>query len=384
MLKFYGFCLLSTITFTANVFAQYCTAVGPGSNVDSNLESFYLGGESATAINFIGCPGVFGLDDQTFSQSVVLNAGGSYIAFAGFGTCGGSYAGVGEAWIDYNQNQVFEVSESIGTWSGIPPVAITNWNFTVPGGAIAGVTRMRVVQFEGGFLPIDPCASFTWGSTTDFTVQIGGGMDCSAFVGESLTDPRAITALPYSESYSNTPCYSNVLTVYNSPDVFYRILPLTLGADYLTVSLCGSTMDTYLSILDADGNVMFYNDDYSSCGTSSQITFASSTLDTVYLAVQGWGNSSGDYEISVNQEFSAIEETNSLEINISPNPTNSEFKISSVQSGNVIIYDLAGKILISSVFEPNSLIDVSALNSGTYLIKFQTESGHSLQKLVVQ
>jgi len=228
MLKFYAFTVSSFLFFSFSVSAQYCTAVGPSSNADSNLQSFYLAGESGTAVNFTGCPGVFGLDDQTFAQTVTLSAGSNYTAFAGFGTCGGNYYGVGQAWIDYNQNQFFEPGESIGTWTGTPPTAVSTWNFSVPPGASTGVTRMRVVQFEGGALPIDPCATFAWGSTTDFTVQIGGGIDCSAYTGESLADPRVISSVPYSEDYNNSVCYSNVLTVYSSPDVFIEFSQLLL------------------------------------------------------------------------------------------------------------------------------------------------------------
>jgi len=384
MQKTYTCFIFSILSFNINLSAQYCTAVGPSSNADSNLQSFILNGESATSITFTGCPGVFGLDDQTMNESVVLNASASYIASALFGTCGGYYYGVGEAWIDYNQNQVFEPTESIGTWAGTPPVAPTNWFFNVPAGAISGATRMRVVQYEGGALPIDPCSTFPWGSTTDFTVQIGGGMDCSAYVGESLIDPRVISALPYTENYNNSVCYSNVMTVYNSPDVFYRILPMALGADYLTVSLCGSTIDTYLSILDADGNVLWYNDDFSSCGTSSQITFASSTLDTVYLAVQGWGNVAGDYKIAVDQEVLGVEESEIIFATIFPNPAINQFTISTSQNGNVALYDLTGKMVYSSAFIQNEVIDISAFSPGTYLVKINNESGQTTQKLVIE
>lgn len=384
MIKIYSVFISSLLVFNNSADAQYCTAVGSTTGVDSGLQSFYLSGESATAINFIGCPGVVGLDDETFTQSVTLSAGSNYTAQAGFGTCGGNYYGVGQAWIDYNQNQVFEPSESIGTWAGTPPVAPSNWLFNVPSGATAGLTRMRVVQFEGGALPIDPCATFTWGSTTDFSVQIGGGIDCSAYVGESLIDPRLISALPYTENYNNSVCYFNVMTVYNSPDVFYRILPMALGADYLTVSLCGSTIDTYLSILDADGNVLWYNDDFSTCGTSSQITFASSTLDTVYFVVQGWGNISGDYKITVDQEVLGVEESKEIYANIFPNPTNSQFTISANQNGNVALYDLSGKVVYISSFIPNEVIDVSSLSPGTYLVKINNESGQTTQKLIIE
>ena len=31
------------------------------------------------------------------------------------------------------------------------------------------------MQYEGGSLPLDPCASFTWGSVVDFSINISGG-----------------------------------------------------------------------------------------------------------------------------------------------------------------------------------------------------------------
>ncbi|MBK9192043.1 MAG: hypothetical protein IPM77_11300 [Crocinitomicaceae bacterium] len=310
MIKIYTCSAL--IFFSVSGFSQYCTAVGPNSVIDSNLESFYLAGESATAINFTGCPGVIGLDDQTLSQSVVLSAGSSYSAFAQFGTCGGNFYGVGEAWIDYNQNQVFELSESIGTWSGTPPAAMSVWNFTVPIGAVSGSTRMRVVQYESGVLPLDPCAIFSWGSTTDFTVQIGGGMDCSSYVGESTDDPRMITALPYSENHNNSNCYYNVLPVYASADVFYRILPQQMSAEFLTVSLCGSTIDTYLTILDENDVVKWYNDDHASCGTGSKLHFNSSGEDTLYIVVQGWGYEMGAYSILIEEELVSMNENTDI------------------------------------------------------------------------
>ncbi|MEY3843705.1 MAG: hypothetical protein RL293_127, partial [Bacteroidota bacterium] len=55
-----------------------------------------------------------------------------------FGTCGGNYAGVGEAWIDFDQNENFDPYESLGTWSGTPPVAISTFTFVVPANAQNG------------------------------------------------------------------------------------------------------------------------------------------------------------------------------------------------------------------------------------------------------
>ncbi|MBK9592123.1 MAG: T9SS type A sorting domain-containing protein [Crocinitomicaceae bacterium] len=372
--------LLSNVTNS-----QYCTAVGPSSTADSNLQSFNLAGESATSIAFTGCPGVIGLDNQTANETVTLNASGSYSASMIFGTCGGSFSGVGEGWIDYNQNSIFEPSESIGTWSGMPPVA-ANWNFTVPAGALSGITRMRVVHHEGGFLPIDPCAVFTWGSTTDFTVQIGGGMDCTPFVGESMTDPRPVSPLPFSETHSNAVCYYNVLTVYSSPDVYYRILPVQLGAQFITVSLCGSSIDTYLSILDEDGNVLYYNDDNDGCGTSSKIHFNAGTHDTLYAVVQGWGTATGSYSILVEEELASIQaQTSKVSFEIYPNPANEVIQVvTDEQNASISIHDISGKLVYSSTLQSNEPVDISTLISGTYFVTIKSENGIASQKLIIQ
>jgi hypothetical protein len=384
MVKLYTVSLSLLIAIAGK--SQYCTSVGPSSSIDSNLESFYLAGESATSINFIGCPGVIGLDDQTLAQSVILNAGSSYTALAQFGTCGGSFPGVGEAWIDYNQNLIFETTESIGTWLGTPPTAASVWNFTVPPGALSGNTRMRVVQYESGFLPIDPCAIFSWGSTTDFTVQIGGGTDCSPYVGESTNDPRIISSLPYSENYNNSICYYNVLPVYASADVFYRILPQELSADFLTVSLCGSTIDTYLTIIDENNVVKWYNDDHVSCGTGSKIHFNASTEDTLYVVVQGWGYEMGNYSISVEEELASVQENQVMVFNLYPNPAQNMVTVKSpVENTLISISDVSGKIIFqqkSSAIQTD--INLDGFSEGTYFVRMTGESFYSVQKLVVQ
>ena len=164
--------ILTAFGWQAN--AQYCAA-GPSSTFDSNVGSVNLTGDAATAINYTGCPGVSGLEDLTGTQSVSVTSGSGYTANVQFGTCGGNYGSAGEAWIDWNQDFTFDPSESIGTWSGTPPTSLSSMVFTVPALAVNGNTVMRVIQQEGGSSPLNPCATFTWGSAVDFTVTVTGG-----------------------------------------------------------------------------------------------------------------------------------------------------------------------------------------------------------------
>jgi hypothetical protein len=66
---------ISILTFS-NLHGQYC-AGGPSSAFDSNVESVYINGDNNTNINYTGCPGVIGLEDQT-ANTVSVTAGLSY------------------------------------------------------------------------------------------------------------------------------------------------------------------------------------------------------------------------------------------------------------------------------------------------------------------
>ncbi|MBL4704192.1 MAG: hypothetical protein JKY54_06710, partial [Flavobacteriales bacterium] len=182
--------------FSTTLSAQYCTTGGASNPYDSNIESVSLLGDAATFITHTGCNGTvgeLGIGDSTLTQIVNVTAGSAYTANIQFGTCGGNYGSVGEAWIDWNQNDAFDASESIGTWTGTPPTTLSAFAFTVPVGAYNGATRMRVIQWEGGNLPLNPCGSFTYGSAVDFTVVVSGGITLTCPAPSSLTSNTPTT-----------------------------------------------------------------------------------------------------------------------------------------------------------------------------------------------
>lgn len=74
-------------------------------------------------------------------------------------------------WIDYNQNGVFESAEKLGNVAIGATPATGIINFTVPAGATAGTTRMRVREVYGNS-NIDPCLGYSYGETEDYNVNI--------------------------------------------------------------------------------------------------------------------------------------------------------------------------------------------------------------------
>ena len=360
---------------TAFLNSQYCMLAGPTTTVDSNVKSVQMSGVVGT-ISHLGCPGVLGVQNLT-TQNVTLNAGNTYSLSVEFGTCGGNYAGAGQVWIDFDQNMVFDPSESVGTWVGTPPSVVTVFVVNVPANAQNGITRMRITQKEQGVLPLDPCASFQWGSTMDFGITIANGMDCSGFIGDNTNDPIIVSAIPFTDTRDNSYCYSNDNLVYNSPDIYYRydVAPIY---NFLNLSLCGASFDTFLSVLDLNGNVIAYNDD--NCGSQSSLSFSTLGLGTVYIIVEGWGNQMGTYTLNIESSDVGIHDVTSDNSSLYPNPNQGEFNTTSVV-GPVKIYNLMGALVFETVLNDTNHINASVLPNGTYFV--QTPEQLSLQKLII-
>jgi hypothetical protein len=352
------------------VFGQYCMTAGPTSTADSNVESVQISGD-ASMISHTGCPGVIGVQDLTSLSPLFLTPGNNYSLTVDFGTCGGNFSGAGTVWIDYNQNFVFEATEVVGTWQGIPPAAPSVFNFTVPGIAIPGFSRMRITQQEAGVLPLNPCASFTWGSVMDFAINIGSNSACDGYDGDYYSDAIPVTSLPYSTTGATDYCYFNQNLVYNSPDIYYRLI-VDGTMNNIDVSLCGSNFDTFLSIVDPQGNVIDFNDDGGSCGSGSELTFSAIGQDTVYIIIEGWNLAMGDFTLNINRNSLSVDENNEASFSVYPNPFNDEIKIStSTDFESINIKDVSGKIVHTTSFV--NTISTTNLENGIYFIEFISE-----------
>jgi hypothetical protein len=371
--------ILASTYFSVASIGQYCTAVGPSSTADSNIESILLNGDSG-AINYIGCPPVIGLEDLT-AQGTTLSAGSNYSISVQFGTCGGNYLGSGTVWIDFNLDENFEPSEIIGTWSGTPPVALSVFNFSVPVGAQNGLTRMRVSQQEAGILPLDPCASYTWGSVVDFSINIQNGIDCSGYPGDDELDAILVSAFPFADTRSNSYCYTNQNQVYSSPDVFYKLMPNPTILQ-VTASLCGSSFDTFLSVIDTAGNVIVYNDDFNGCGSSSQVTFSTLNLGPLYIVVEGWDADTGTFVLNLTASSLGIEAMETDVVQVYPNPA-SEYVTIAGYNGLLEIVDLSGKTLKSLEVTKDGKVDLTYLSSGVYVLFFKNGAVNFTKRLIV-
>ena len=354
-------------------YGQYCTLGGPTSNVDSNVESVIFTGVSG-GINHIGCPSQIGVEVY-LNESTTLSAGSSYSLQVDFGTCGGNFAGAGAVWIDFDQSQTFTQNEIVGTWVGTPPALPVLFNVSVPNNAHNGATRMRVTQQEAATLPLNPCATFQWGSVMDFGITIINGLDCGAFAGDDLANAIEVSSLPYQDTVDLSYCYGNQNLVYDSPDVFYKLL-LNPTMQQVSVNTCGSDFDTYLTVLNPQGVVITYNDDHDICAPSSMLSFDVNDLGYVYIVVEGWGNESGIAHLEITSSYAGMSILEQSKITLYPNPVSEVLSISK-EVEHVEITNLIGKSMITS-YGKTTQLNVSELEPGVYTLHFQiTGIAHS-------
>lgn len=107
----------------------------------------------------------------TYGGTVNLTVGMPYTFRAQCGTWYSSnYI---QAWIDYNRNGVFEVSERLATppLTNLSSLQWQNFSFIVPAAAVTGTTRLRVREVYANSNP-DPCANYTYGECEDFNITI--------------------------------------------------------------------------------------------------------------------------------------------------------------------------------------------------------------------
>lgn len=123
--------------------------------------------------------------------------------------------------------------------------------------------------------------------------------------GNYIWNAIPVTNFPYTNSGNTASCYLDDFSFggTESPDVFYNIMPDPC-ANEVTISLCNSSFDTRLIIINAlDSTVIVENDDF--CGLQSEITYAITNPGPILVAVEGFGTTStGNYTIDVTQVIS--------------------------------------------------------------------------------
>jgi hypothetical protein len=108
-----------------------------------------------------------------------------------------------------------------------------------------------------------------------------------------------------------------------------------------------------------------------------------------YIMVDGFSGSTGQFEFFLTALSVGINEINSGDLNVFPNPFRDEITInnkSNVKDFNVEIVNVMGQVVYSSRIENlvNQVIDTKDFANGIYMVRFQNENGTITKKLIKQ
>ena len=133
---------------------------------------------------------------------------------------------------------------------------------------------------------------------------------CAPFQGDSFDDPLVINSLPYEGQVNTNDCFTNQIGT-TGPDAFYTFTTSNC-ADFIVFTTCSATsdFDTYIRLLDADGNELATNDDAeSACDFNlngefrfSEIHYDVNPNNTYTAVLEGFGLESGNVGFEIFEE----------------------------------------------------------------------------------
>jgi GEVED domain len=161
----------STTSFTNQV-ATYCTPTNTIGCVEGDaIKLFRLKGETSVLNNNSGVTCTSSFSDFTTSTPIInLAKGKSYWGKMSVGYVS-NYVSI---WIDNDDDGLFESDERVLN-NLLVSTAETYFSIFIPLSFTVGNHRMRlrnVYYFPQPEFPTDPCDSYTWGETEDYTINI--------------------------------------------------------------------------------------------------------------------------------------------------------------------------------------------------------------------
>ncbi len=244
-----------------------------------------------------------------------------------------------------------------GTWTGTGSAALAR-------------TIIFNGSFQSGILTVT--ANGSCGSTTtNYPIQRTNG-------GDFLID-----AVPYTNSSTTVGAVNNFefvsgFSAKTSEEHAYSWTPDCSGL--YTVSLCGSSYDTYLQVVSdicgGSPSVLAFNDD--ACGLSSQLTYNFTAGTTYYILVEGFSSSSaGAYTLNVTPNAggnASIAGTTSI---CGPGATTATYTVSGADAGTTYSWSLPAGMTANGATNGASInVNVDAsFNSGSVTANLTSACG---------
>ncbi|MDH7448168.1 GEVED domain-containing protein [Aquimarina sp. 2201CG14-23] len=302
---------------------QYCESKGTTSSGE-HISRVQLGTINNTS-------GASSYTDFT-SKSTDLSTNNSYTITVTPTWTGSVYNEGYGVWIDYNNDGTFATNELV--WSKAASQDTSNsGSFTVPSSASTGATRMRVSMKYNG-IPT-PCETFNYGEVEDYTVNIRTGNPPTPTCSDGIQNGDE-TGIDCGGS-SCTPC--------------------STGGDRCAGVAAYDSSLTYV----AGDKVVYRNALYER------------------RANGGWTN------LGPCGSARTIKDLSNFDVRIHPNPSKGNTLNVSLNSINEITYSITnmiGQVVKKGTLSNSSKINIQTLESGLYLVQFNTDNQTVIKKFL--
>ncbi len=250
-------------------------------------------------------------------------------------------------------------------------MAVTNYDIYVISicNAATGNSIREGISFRSDNAPFicgngffDPGGPFE-----DYPENFSGNVTISPdIVGDPVTVTFTYVDIKTSNDNFNGGCI-DYLTLYDGPDT---------SSPVIKAFLCGEES--------GDGSTPFNPNSLLSIGDSFTSTHPTGALTFAFSSALGLDRESG-WEADITCSTLSINEFNSNEFSLAPNPTNGQVTITSKNEiiDSLQVYDLLGKLVLD--LKPVSryvMIDLSLFKSGMYIVKTEINDLLSIKKLI--
>jgi len=396
-------------TFTATGLSSnttYYFKIYPYTNSDTNIDYLVSSTPSANAKTLEGATAI---NSEDFSNCSALTWTAYDVSGDDYWTCGlgyeamNGYGGtVDEDWLispalnlDSYSNEILTFKTAIqytgpalelvystdydghsnpstqGTWNNLSFTLATTTTFTSSGNvSLSGISGASVyIAFKYAATGVNSGEAALW-EVDDILIE--------GYTSGDLTPPNVLT-------YSPTDNASSVATTDNLVLNFNENVKMGTSGN---ITIYNSNATTFEVIPYNDARISYSN---ATVTINPSNTFVGGSSYYVNIGSSVIQDMSGNFYVGISnsstwnfttQSGSSVTEPSQENVLIYPNPTDGflKIKVDNQMVESVKVYDLNGKILLSSL-NMNG-VDLTGLNNGVYLIRIQTQSKNYLTKVI--
>ncbi|MFN3754585.1 GEVED domain-containing protein [Flavobacterium sp.] len=252
---------------TTTLSTNYCIPTG---NLNCTTNGDYIANVTLnTLVNNTTCSSAgYTNYPPTGAQTTTVTRGNTYNLSVGTGI-GNKKHGLA-AWIDFNQNQVFDATEYFTFGNGVIANSINTIAVAIPAGAALGSTRMRIrYGRQTNITSSSSCTmNGTFGETEDYTITIIDPIVCVAPTSQPSSLILNSTGTTINGSFTApSPAPNNYLVVINTTGT----TPTPVNGTSYSI---GGTVGVGNTVVDNDSNVTFLASGLSATTTYYIFVFA--------------------------------------------------------------------------------------------------------------